>query len=322
MIRLKLFKKSMKEESFLFACLRALKVLSLKVPRFVRSIPCILISLRKKKVVKEINGCKMNLYLSDKGIARDLFIYSKRENMSTDLIKTSGIIKPGDVVLDLGANIGYYALLESAIVGPDGKIFAVEPSPLNYRVLKENINLNGCTNIETFSIAMGDYNGKARMFVSNRSNWSRLVEKNLEDQIDETVMVDISTVDEFLKGRLRPSLIRMDVEGYEINILRGMKQTLKNDRLSIFVEFHPTLMSEQECTESFDILEENGFEVKYCLLNPSLEQNFFARFAYKNLGEYDDYTGKFLNMTLAEAREWLHTHKFMRLPHFLFHKGM
>ena len=318
---LTMFMKSTREEGLVFACLRIIKFSSLELARFFHSIPCIIISLSSEKVVKKINTYKMNLYLGDKGIARELFVYGKRECISTDLMQNGDLVRPGDVVLDIGANIGYYALMESALVGDEGKVYAIEPSPANYKILQENIKLNGYENVESFNLAMGDYQGKAEMLISDHSNWSRLIPSNLRDHIDNVTMVEVSTVDKFLENRLCPTLVRMDVEGYEINIFRGMKDTLKNNNLSIFIEFHPQLMSMQENMEFFEILEENGFEVRYCLLNPSLVQNFPARYAYKKLGEYGDYAGKFYQMSLAEAKEWVRTHKFMRMPHFLFQKG-
>lgn len=321
MSQLRLFTKSLKEEGLKPALLRALKVVSKALGRFIDYFPYTLARFRTQKITKTINGYKINLYLHDKGISRELFTYGKREHLSTDIMLEGKIIKPGDTVLDLGANIGYYALMESMIVGDKGKVYAVEPSPKNYEILRENIELNNFTNIETYNLAMGDHSGKVDMYLSEYSNWSRLVDRNLNDKIHEIVTVDITTVDEFLEGRTQPDLIRMDVEGYEIKIFRGMEQTLKNEKLGIFVELHPTFMSEEENMEIFDLLKENKFRVKLCLLNPSLVRNPVVEFAYKHLGESGDYNGIIYEMTLQEAREWICTHNIKRLPHFLFQKG-
>lgn len=315
------FKAAFRKEGLRAACLRTLKVTARSIDRFLRAVPCMLVSLQKEKVTVVVNGYKMNLYLKDKGIARELYVHHKREYVATDLMLSGAVVKEGDVVLDLGANIGYYALMESELVGQTGSVYAVEPSPVNYKVLQENIELNGFENIQTFNLAMGETNGKAEMFISDRSNWSRLVDKDLNDNINETVTVNISTVDEFIKDRPLPTMIRMDVEGYEIKILRGMKQWLKNDNLSLFVEFHPYFMTPEENMEFFDILEENGFQLSKCLLNPCLEQNFAVKFAYDKLGELDNYTGVIWEMSISEAREWVQTHDIKRLPHFLFTKN-
>jgi FkbM family methyltransferase len=321
MSQLQLFRESLKKEGLKPALLRALKAFSKALSRFIDYFPYAFASFRTAKVTKVVNGYKMNLHLHDKGISKELFTYGKREHLSTDIMLEGKVIKPGDVVLDLGANIGYYALMESMIVGNEGKVYAVEPSPVNYEMLKENIEVNGFTNIEKYNLAMGDHSGKADMYLSKCSNWARLVDKNPNDKIHKVVKVDISTVDEFLKNRVQPSMIRMDVEGYEIKIFRGMKQTLQNEKLSIFIELHPMFMTEEENLEIFNILEENNFEVKFCLLNPSLIRNPITEFAYKHLGESGDYDGIIYEMTLQEAKKWVRTHNFKRLPHFLFQKG-
>jgi len=263
----------------------------------------------------------MHLDLSDKGISRELLIFKKREYYGTDLLYSGELIKSGNTVLDIGANIGYFALLESKIVGPSGKVYAVEPSPVNYQRLNENIKLNKFNNIETFNLALGDKNGQAKMFISSRSNWSRLIEIDMPDSINEVVDVDMLTVDEFLKDKQPPDLIRMDVEGYEINILKGMKDTLKNSNLKIFLEFHARAISKKDTNEFFDSLINNRFDVKYCFLNPSLDQNPFTALAYKHLGEYDFYKGNHFKMNISEAKQWVLKTKFMKVPHFVFVKG-
>lgn len=317
---IKTFKTAFKKEGFFAAGLRVLKVMARTTDRFIHSIPFLLESLTKEKVTVFVNNYKMNLYFRDKGIARELYVHQKREYIASDLMLYGGIVKEGDVVLDLGANIGYYALMESRLVGRDGTVYAVEPSPVNYQVLRENIELNGYNNIQTFNLAMGETVGKAEMFISDRSNWSRLVDKDLDDSINETITVDVSTVDDFIKDRPMPNFIRMDVEGYEIKILRGMKEWLKNENLGLFVEFHPYFMTPEENMEFFDILEESGFQLSKCLLNPCLEQNIALKYAYKKLDESDNYTGKMWEMSIGEARHWIKTHDIKRLPHFFFTK--
>ena len=313
--------RTIKEEGLWHLFLRTLKVISMRMYRFLRSLPYLPMLITKKKVVRDINNYKMYLDLSDKGISRELLIFKKREYYGTDLLCSGELIKQGDTILDIGANIGYFALLESKVVGPSGKIYAVEPSPVNYQRLNENIKLNKCDNIETFNLAIGDKNGQAKMFISSRSNWSRLIERDMPDSINQVVNVDMLTVDDFLKDKQPPDLIRMDVEGYEINILKGMKNTLKKSNLKIFLEFHARTINETDAIEFFDSLINNGFETKHCLLNPSLDQNIFTAFAYKHLGEYDFYKGNHFKMNISEAKQWVLKTKFIKVPHFVFAKG-
>ena len=318
---IKQIKRTIKEESFCHLFLRTLKVLAIKAHHFILSIPCIIIGLFKEKVVKNINSYKMILYLSDKGISRELFIHGKREFLGTDLFYNNRLVKKGDIVLDIGANIGYFAFIESDLVGDKGKVYAVEPSFVNYKRLKENIAINEFDNILSYNLAIGDKQGKTKMYVSDRSNWSRLIERDLPDKINEVIEVDLQTIDSFLEDKAKPTFIRMDVEGYEINIFRGMPQTLQLEKLSVFVELHPAILSKEEIAEIFDLFEQNGFDVKYCFLNPMLDRNPLIGFAYAQLGEYDSYKGRFFEMNISQAKKWALETNFMKCPHFLFCKG-
>ncbi len=318
---LKQIKRTIKEESLKHLFLRTLKVLAIKSHQFILSIPCIITGLFKEKVVKDINSYKMALYLSDKGIARELFIHGKREVSGTDLLYNNNLVEAGEIVLDIGANIGYFALIESELVGDKGKVYAVEPSFVNYERLKENIAINGFDNIATYNLAIGDKQGKAKMYVSNRSNWSRLIERELPDKINDVIEVELETVDSFLEDKAKPTFIRMDVEGYEINIFRGMPKTFQLEKLSVFVELHPAILSKEEIAEIFDLFERNGFDVKYCFLNPMLDRNPVIGFAYSQLGEYDSYKGQFFEINIKQAKKWALETKFMKCPHFLFCKG-
>ncbi|MCP4668937.1 MAG: FkbM family methyltransferase [Deltaproteobacteria bacterium] len=315
-----IFIKTLKEEGGYIAFLRALKSLSLVIGRAVRGWKWSIKSLQREKVTKYVLGSKINLYFFDKGISKDLYIYGKREHLSTDLIISKGLINKGDIVLDLGANIGYYALLESKLVGKTGLIYAVEPSPKTFQILKENVHLNGISTIKLFNLAMGDFVGKAQMHISKHLNLSRMSHSQLDENNGKTISVDMCTVDEFFKDRTYPDLIRMDVEGYEIQIFRGMREIMAKRSPDIFIELHPTLMSIDDSRELFEILETNNYEVAYCLFNPSQEKNPFARYACKKLGELGDYEGKFFNMTLSQAKDWVISRQFRRLPHFVFRK--
>jgi len=318
---LKQIKRTIKEEPIRNLLLRALKVISIKIHKLITGIPCTLTHLVKKKVLRNINNYKMYLDLSDKGIARELFVYKKRELYGTDLFLKGNLVKECDIVLDIGANIGYFALMESKIIGPSGKVYAVEPSPVNYQRLNENIKLNKFNNIETFNLALGDRIGTAEMFISNKSNWSRLIKRDLPDKVNQIVDVEIQTVDHFLKDKPKPTFIRMDVEGYEINIIRGMTQTLNLEKLGVFIELHPSILSKNDVAKIFHAFREKGFESKYCFINPMLDKNPFIKFAYKHLGEYDFYAGRTYQMNIIEAEKWVLNTKLMKCPHIYFCKG-
>jgi FkbM family methyltransferase len=184
----------------------------------------------EKSVIVHVNGSEMWLNLGDKGINDDLFLYEKREPICTDYLMNLGVLKEGEEVLDIGANIGYYVLIESNLVGDSGKVYAIEPVFSNIKALKSNIKLNNCENVEIFRLAVSDKDGKSRIYVSDRSNLSAMEKSRAGGKVIGAEEVEVVTLDSFFKDKNISSFIRMDVEGYEYNIIKGMAKTLKEAR--------------------------------------------------------------------------------------------
>jgi FkbM family methyltransferase len=202
------------------------------------------------KIIKEVIGSKMRLDMNDQGIHRDLFLDGIREPVATKHLTT--IMTKNDVVLDIGANIGYYALLEAKLCK---KVYAVEPVPSNIVVLKDNINLNNYKNVEVFSLAFGKTRGTEKMYLSPKSNLHSFY--RIKDVAGEAT-INVDTVDNFLKDKENPTIARMDVEGYELNILCGMKETLKKIN-RLFIEIHSDIMSSEDTKRLIEILNSEGF---------------------------------------------------------------
>ena len=217
---------------------------------------------REGYVLREILGSKMYLDLSDEGISRDLIMNGIREDISVEFFET--IVKEGDIVVDLGANIGYYALLESKIVGDKGYVYAIEPVPSNVELLRRNIEVNKYSNMEVHQLAIGDTRGTQAMFLSTHRNKPTLREiagTHKEAFFTEMIDVDVITLDDFMKDKPYPNVIRMDVEGYEYQIIRGMKNILQRKLpLLLFIEFHFHLLKEQESIETLETLKNAGFQ--------------------------------------------------------------
>jgi FkbM family methyltransferase len=244
-------------------------LLCLMIDRLARwgiSVISALVSLTKPHkgyLVKEILGSRMCLDLSDKGISWDLITDGIREEMGVEIIKKE--VKPGDTVVDIGANIGYYVLLESRLVGDTGKIYAIEPAPSNVDLLKKNVELNGYSNVEVYLYAVGDKHGFYPLYLSekrNRPTLKKIAGTSKEKFFTEKIDVEVVTLDDFLKHRKYPGLVRMDVEGYEYQIIRGMKNILqKGLPLKLFIEFHFHLLKEQESIEILTTLQNAGFGI-------------------------------------------------------------
>lgn len=223
----------------------------------------------KRKAVKEVNGSKMVLDVGvDQGLSRDLFLHRKREIYSTDYFLNSGILKKGDVTLDIGANIGYYVLLESRLVGENGKVYALEPVSHNFKVLKENVDLNNIKNVEAYNLAAGEKNEKSFINISKHMNRSSML-PHKSTVFFKREEIEVVQGDDFLKNKRTPKLIRMDVGGYEYAVIEGLKKTLDSD-VSLFLEIHPALMTDSQLKGMFNTFREKGFSRAVVVLEPHL----------------------------------------------------
>lgn len=196
---------------------------------------------------KRIHGYRMLIDLEDRGISRSLLLFGTREIDHKVLLEQ--IAQPGMTVFDIGANIGYYALMELGLIGPDGKILAVEPSPSNIALLKRNLTLNGeGDRITVLEGAVSDTPGTESFHLSAHSNLGTFHANGSAAQMlsGEQISVRTYTVPELAEQYGPPDLIRMDVEGHEVEVIRGMLKAIKADRLrpTIIFETHLSRYSE------------------------------------------------------------------------------
>jgi FkbM family methyltransferase len=152
-------------------------------------------------------------------------------------------IRPGMTALDVGANVGAYSLLLGQWVGASGAVYAFEPAPTPFDGLTRHIRLNALDSIVTaIPAAVGAARTTARLVVGSTAGESRLA--NRHDTQATTVDVAVTTIDEFCaERRLTPDFIKIDVEGAELDVLRGARATIGRlrDTLALFVELHPSI---------------------------------------------------------------------------------
>lgn len=136
-------------------------------------------------------------------------------------------IKNGDVVLEIGAYIGYYAMLASKLVGESGKVIAVEAIPENYDLLKKNININNLKNIIVHNSAAWEATCTLN-FYRHKHQRASAIQNIVEDK--EQISVTADKIDNILDsiGISKIDFVRIQVNGAEIEVLKGMSKTLEN----------------------------------------------------------------------------------------------
>jgi FkbM family methyltransferase len=155
-----------------------------------------------------------------------------------DLLILKEHLKPGSTFLDIGANIGWYSLFASSLVGAKGRVIAFEPDPENAGLLRENLKLNHIENTEVLEMALSESDG----FLSLIKSADNFGDHYVTNEPSSAVQVQSKRLDSILSpGQFeKVGLIKMDTQGSEPGILRGMEPLLKEHRPHILIEFSPS----------------------------------------------------------------------------------
>lgn len=175
-----------------------------------------------------------------KDIARTILHRGQYEPIETAIVLRH--LRPGMTVVDVGANIGHYAMVAARAVGPAGLVVAFEPEADNHAALVANLALNGLGNVTAERLALGARPGAAALHLdgANRGGHS-LAPANVQAPADAQA-VAVATLDDYLAERLpdrRLGFVKIDVQGAEAEVLAGAAATLARDRPVVLVEFWP-----------------------------------------------------------------------------------
>jgi FkbM family methyltransferase len=152
-------------------------------------------------------------------------------------------LKPGDIVFDIGANVGLYTVLLSKTVGECGQIFAFEPEAETCGHLQENLKLNEVRNVKCFRKALGERTGQASLFTGGIIGGGSLIQHEGDGQVGQ--VVEIAQGDELVRAEKLPTprAVKIDVEGYEHAVLHGLRRTLAEPACEmICCEVHPAML--------------------------------------------------------------------------------
>lgn len=225
-------------------------------------------------------GTKMTSYLPE---GNTFYYYGYCEaNLTNFLLR---FLKEGDVVLDVGAHVGFYSMLASALVGEKGSVHSFEPTPWTYEILKQNteklsnvtLNSNAVSDKKE-EISFKDYGHGYGAYNTAHKDGSTLKKKS------KTVTVETIVLDDYCKERsIRPDFIKLDAEGYEYAILQGMKSILEDERPIVTLEVAGGEGWAENCKKSINLL----LSKKYKPYEMSLD-GFISPHIIKKNYEYDN----------------------------------
>jgi len=217
--------------------------------------------INKRFVTAKIHGNKMLLDLNV-GMSKSLFICNTRELLDTDIVMNQ--IKGNMNVLDVGANIGYYTILEASLLN-NGKVYAFEPDPRNIEMLKKNIKINNFSQkIKLYPYAAAEKNSIREFNLSEQTNLSSFTRK--QENVG-SVKVNCVKLNDFAKEK-NIDFVRMDIEGYECMVIAGMLDFLRmKQNLKLLIEAHPSAFNIGSFSfiEELDSLKKFGFKVRYLI---------------------------------------------------------
>jgi FkbM family methyltransferase len=221
-------------------------------------------------------------------IQQRLFYFGIWEPAVTKYIRDNLI--PGDVFVDVGANIGYYACLASKVVGNRGTVHAVEASPSIYKLLCKNIDLNHESNIITYNIAASDHKAMLDIYKGSKTNIGQTttrIEHSRKYQFKKESEIPADTLDKIigLKTLLNARIVKIDVEGAEWQVVHGIAKLIpdfsKKTDFIIEISPEPLLMQGIHYQQLIQLFTDNGFNA-YVIEEKSQPSEYMrSRPAYK-----------------------------------------
>jgi len=192
-----------------------------------------------KDGIYEIQGFKIKLGRTTRFLP---LVGEFSESSTIELIRKE--VQKGMHVFDLGANIGWFTLVFSKLVGHTGHVYSFEPDPYTFGILKENIKLNNLKNVSIFQLATSNKVGTANLYLDYLQDGSNKLKTKTQNE--NSVEIKTTTLDEFCKEhKTKVDLIKMDIEGSEPKTFEGMKNViLKNPNIKIVSEFFPGAIKE------------------------------------------------------------------------------
>jgi len=249
-------------------------------------------TIGSRKIVKniKISVDKRKLYFKmildklDKGLSRELILSSIREASFTRFFINN--IHKNDIVLDIGSNKGYFAFIAALIAN---HVIAVEPVKENFYDLICGVNINDFRNIDVYKLAIGGENKNIKVVIPrNHYNWAKVSEISSEDcedvLLEEVEMRNFESFWENIKSK--PTVLRMDVEGFEYQILMSALRILEKENVRIFMEFHANELGPTKSVELLKALHSIGYRKVKAIINFVNEYTLLGRLIERRIRKY------------------------------------
>jgi FkbM family methyltransferase len=247
------------------------------------------------------------IYL-DEMDALKLSFFGEYDINETKLIEDS--LLPGNVVLDIGANIGYYSLTAAKIVGDNGKVYAFEPDPLNFALLQKNIECNNYKNIIAIQKAVSNSCDDIKLFLSKENRADHRCYETDENR--DSVSIKATSIDDFFKDNLdiKVDFIKIDIQGYETQAFEGMMNLLSIQKnTKIITEFWPFGINNAggNPQKMLEIISHLGFAFQYLQKHGGSNINSFIDITLEDLISLCDSNSKdfdfYLNLFCVKTND-------------------
>jgi len=176
-------------------------------------------------------------------------------------------IKSGYTVIDIGANIGFITLLLAKLVNSEGTVFAFEPGPVSFSLLKINVRINGYSNITLLNKAVSSASGTEKLFINpsgESDNQISHIALNFDEDRESIPIECVSLDDYFCNQKRKIDYIKMDIQGGEYKALQGMQNLLgRNKGIKLTIEYSPylPLMADVDQLAYLDFIRSFGFRI-------------------------------------------------------------
>ncbi len=211
-------------------------------------------------------NCRVwDLKLTSPGFERWLYLRAHRCGLMgrKDRHHLAQWIRPGMRVLDVGSNVGLYSVLMGSLVGTRGRVICFEPDPVLFQAFRRNCAQNGVDWIEGHNCALGARSARISLHQKITNSGDNHLGRPQDRLFRRTIEVDLVALDTFLPG-LEVDFIKIDIQGWELEALRGMQQTLAaQPAVTVYFEFFPAAYQRSGTTwrELVDFLRASGFQI-------------------------------------------------------------